>query len=481
MNRKSALLFFLIAGLGLIVLQVVLAVTGLGVRGDRGGFRGAAGPVVHPPKPKRVILITVDTLRGDHVSAFGYPRETTPNIDKMLKREGIGFEAAHSASSWTLPSSVSLFTSLRPDVHEVEDREQTLHPDVPTLAGAFSDNRWESAGFITHVYVSSLFGLNSGFDEFHELSIDWKFREGKQLRANELNQNVFPWLEANRDKSFFLYLHYFDPHWDYDPPPPYDTKFVDPAYEGPATGSWQYIQKFVPKTELMPDEDLAQVIALYDGEIAFTDHHLGKLFEYLKSLKMWDDTLLVVLADHGEELQDHDSVHHIRTLYEEVLHVPLIFKLPGGRPNGWPERVKARVSTLDVAPTLLDIAGIDIPKSFQGKSLLSLLNHDGPDRRVFARTMRHRSDSMALIVDGKKLIMPFGRKKAQKELYRLEKDPLEKRSVIKNYPATAKKMSDEIHALVSVGASGLGLPGAGEDAELTEEQKKMLKALGYMH
>jgi arylsulfatase A-like enzyme len=477
MNRKPILLFLLIAGLGLIALQIVCAVGGSGTQGV---FRGATDPAVYPPKPKRIILICVDTLRADHVSAFGYPRETTPNIDRMLKREGIGFEAAHSASSWTLPSSVSLMTSLRPDVHEVEDREQTLHPDVPTLAGAFSRNRWDSAAFITHIYVSSLFGINSGFDEFHELSIDWKFREGKQLRANELNQNVFPWLEANRDKSFFLYLHYFDPHWDYDPPAPYNTKFVDPAYVGPASGSWQYIQKFVPKTELMPDEDLEHVIALYDGEIAFTDHHLGKLFEYLKSLNMWEDTLLVLLADHGEELQDHGSVHHIRTLYEEVLHVPLIFKLPGGRPKGWPERVRARVSTLDVAPTLLDIAGIDIPKSFQGKSLLSLLNYDGPDRIVFARTMRHRSDSMALIDDGKKLIMPFGRKKAPKELYRLDEDPFERQSVVEDYPMMVEKMSEEIDTLVSVGAAGLGLPGAGADAELTDEQKKMLKALGYM-
>jgi len=439
------------------------------------------GPLTYPPKPKRVIVIAVDTLRVDHVSAFGYKRPTTPNIARMMAKEGVGFEAAHSQASWTLPSTVSLMTSLRPYAHGVEDREQTLHPDVPTLAGAFSKSSWLSAAFVTHIYVSSMFGINSGFDEFFELSIDWKFREGQQLRADELNRNVFPWLAANQDKPFFLYLHYFDPHWDYDPPPPFDTKFTDPNYDGPASGSWKFINKFVPKSKRMSRADLEQVKALYDGEIAFTDHHLGRLFKHLKKLKMWDDTLLVILSDHGEELQDHNSMHHIRTLYEEVLRVPLVFKPPGGRPARWRKRVTARVSTLDVAPTLLDLAGIDIPKTFQGKSLLPLLNYDGPDRPVFARTMRHRSDSMAVINGGKKLIMPFGRKKnAWDELYNLEKDPQERHSIVEDYPSTTDKLKKEINALVAVGAAELGLPGAGKEAELSDEQKELLKSLGYI-
>lgn len=439
------------------------------------------GPLTYPPKPKRVIVIAVDTLRVDHVSAFGYKRPTTPNLARMMAKEGIGFEAAHSQASWTLPSTVSLMTSLRPYAHGVEDREQTLHPDVPTVAGAFSKSKWISAAFVTHIYVSSMFGINSGFDEFYELSIDWKFREGKQLRAEELNQNVFPWLAANQEKPFFLYLHYFDPHWDYDPPPPFDTKFTDPDYDGPASGSWKFIHKFVPKSKLMAKADLEHVKALYDGEIAYTDHHLGRLFKHLKKLKMWDDTLLVILSDHGEELQDHRSMHHIRTLYEEVLRVPLIVKPPGGRPATWQKRVKARVSTLDVAPTVLDLAGIDIPKTFQGRSLLPLLNYDGPDRPVFARTMRHKSDSMALIGDDKKLIMPFGRKKnARDELYDLEKDPKEKRSVAVDYPATTHKLKKEINALTAVGVRELGLPGAGKDADLSDDQKALLKSLGYM-
>jgi arylsulfatase A-like enzyme len=460
--RKLFLLLVLLSAIGLAAVQVMAWLSG-------------------PSRElKRVILIAVDTLRVDHVSAFGYHRKTTPHLEEMLRKDGIGFSAAHSPSSWTLPSSVSLMTSLPASLHEVEDRSQTLHPEIPTLAGAFSKHGWLSAAFVTHIYVSSLFGFDSGFDEFHEVSIDWQFREGKQLRAGELNELVLPWLTAAKDKRFFLYLHYFDPHWDYDPPPPFDTKFTSPAYSGPASGSWKYIVKFVPTTELMSEADLAHVKALYDGEIAYTDHHLNKLFEHLKSLGMWDDSLIVLLSDHGEEFQDHGSMHHIRTLYEEVLRVPLIFKLPGGRPLFWRQRVGTRVSTVDVAPTVLDLAGIPIPKTFQGKSLRPLMKIPTKDREIFARTMRHKSDAMTLIQDDKKLIMPFGRKKADDELYDLRIDPVEQSSIAHDRPGLTDVMKSALRKIGGVTAASKGLPGAGADAELTPEQTELLKALGYI-
>ena len=439
-----------------------------------------ATSVSYPKKPKHIILIAVDTLRADHTSMGGYPRGTTPRVNKMARREGIVFENAYSSSSWTLPSSVSLLTSLPPNIHEVEDREQTLHPDVPTLAGAFSKQGWRSAAFVTHIYVSSLFGVDSGFDEFHELSIDWGFNEGSQLRAAELNDAVFPWLEKNKDTPFFLYLHYFDPHWDYDPPEPFKEKFTDPDYHGEATGTWSYIRQYIDPEQRMPIDALGHVIDLYDGEIAYTDQELDRLFNHLKSQKMWDDSLVVLLSDHGEEFKDHGSMHHIRTLYEEVLHVPLIVKLPGGRPKGWKKRIQSRVGTIDVGPTLLDIARKDIPPSFQGGSLVPLLKNGGPDRDIFARTVRHRSDTMALIMDGRKLVMPFGRNPNPIEYFDLEKDPLEQSSEVRGYPREVDFFVSEIENRLKTTALDIGLPGAGKEVNLSEDQKTLLRNLGYM-
>jgi arylsulfatase A-like enzyme len=480
--EKAVLILLLGFALGLLLLNVILE-----SRRPRllpaGALKGAApvGKVARPPAwPKRVIVICVDTLRADHVSAFGYPRETTPNIDQMLAKEGIGFTAAHAPSSWTLPSSASLFTSLNVHTHRVENRKDTLHHRVPTVAGSFTRAGWWSAAFITHIYVSSLFGLDSGFREFIELSISWKFGEGRQLRAGALNEYVFDWLEENAKKPFYLYLHYFDPHWDYDAPSPYDRLFTDPDYMGPADGTWRYLQDYLPRTRRLSEESLEHIIALYDGEIAYTDYHLGELFRRLKNIGIWEETLLVLLSDHGEEFQEHGSVHHMRTLYEEVLRVPLIFKLPGGRPEGWRPLVDARVSTLDVGPTLLDLAGIEIPPTFQGRSLLPLMKAGGPDRNITARTVRFRSDKMALIASGKKLIAPFGRRRGPSELYDLDADPGERRSVAKRYREDAALLKEEIERMLTGHPEDSARPVRGSKAELSPEQREQLEALGYV-
>ncbi|MDJ0766171.1 MAG: sulfatase [Myxococcota bacterium] len=431
-------------------------------------------------KPNHVILIVVDTLRADHVSALGYSRATTPALTHLAKTEAVRFARAYAPSSWTLPSTISLFTSLHPHQHQVEDRGKRLHPEVPTLAGAFSTAGWRSAAFITHIYASSRFGCHAGFDEFHELSIDWQYREGKQLRADELNREVLPWLTKNKDTRFLAYLHYFDPHWDYDPPPPFHRRFTDPTYRGPATGTWRFIKPFISKRRQMSNEDLAHVVALYDGEIAYTDHHLEQLFAHMKRLGIWDDALVVVLSDHGEEFQDHGSMHHIRTLYEEVLHVPLLIKLPSGKKSIQRPIVPERVRTLDVGPTLLELAGIDPMPTAQGESLLPLIHRRGSYRDVFARTMRHKSDAMALIHRTHKLIVPFGRKKTLPQLYNLVSDPKESKNLISRHPDLYDRLETRLHRFSALDGAALGLSKPIGDVSLTEGQKAHLKALGYV-
>jgi arylsulfatase A-like enzyme len=425
------------------------------------------------PRPARVIVVGIDTLRPDRLSAYGAARPTSPAL-AQLAAEGVRFDRAYASASWTLPSMASVFTSLGPPQHRVEDRGTRLADGVPTLARAFADADWLTAGFVTHIYVSSLFGLDAGFREWRELSIDWHFREGRQPRADAVVDGVVDWLRFHADQRFFLYVHLFDPHWDYAPPAPFDRRFTDPAYTGPADGTFRWLKRFLGPQRAMAPADLAHVLGLYDGEIAFTDQQLGRLFDALRARGLWDDALVVVLADHGEEFEEHGSVHHIRTLYEEVLRVPLVVKPPGGR-GAARAVVPERVRLVDVAPTLVAMAGVPAPASFRGESLVPLLAAPGADRDVFARTLRHGADKVAVVSGRHKLIHRFARGDASDELYDLVDDPGERRRLEAELPEVA----DALRARARAWAAEPGPAPPGAAVELTPSQREQLRALGY--
>ncbi len=432
------------------------------------------------PKMEQVIVIAIDTLRADHVSEYGYKRPTTPVLDRFAREEASIFLNAYSSSSWTLPSTVSLMTGLHPHQHGVEDRGKKLHPGLPTLAKAYSNAGFMTAAFVTHIYVSSLFGIESGFDSFFELSIDWNFKEGKQLRAAELNQAVFPWLAKHKNKTFFLYLHYFDPHWDYDAPGKFKNRFTRKDYKGPANGTWWFIKKYIPQSKRLQQEDLNHIKGLYDGEIAYTDHHIGQLFDEIKRLGMWTSSTIVILSDHGEEFQDHGSMHHIRTLYEEVLKVPMMIKLQGGRKPGQRPIISERVQTFDIGPTLLELSGVKIPKTFEASSLVPLLRRSGKDRPIFARTRRHESDQVTLIYQDHKMIVPFSKQSRKIELYDINLDPEEKNSVAEQNKGRVQKLGKMIRRLLRRDSRFLKLPGSIGGVKLSQKQIKHLKSLGYI-
>lgn len=432
------------------------------------------------PEPRNIVLICVDTLRSDHLSGYGYDRWTTPNLDALATEEGITFENVYASSSWTLPSVTSVFTSLNAPQHGVEDQGTRLSGKATTISERLSDDGWLTAAFVTHIYVSSLFGLDQGFSEFHELSIDWNFREGLQLRADQLNQQALPWLEHHADSKFFLYLHFFDPHWEYNPPGPFRTRFTDPDYLGPADGTWKYLLQYLPSEQLMPAEDLQQTEGLYDGEILWTDYQLGLLFDALRVLGLWDDSLIVIFGDHGEEFQEHGSVHHTRTLYEEVLRVPLLVKLPGGRPDDVRPRIDERVRLIDIAPTILEVAGLEPSLDMEGLSLLSSLKNRGDDRDVFAHTIRHGANRMALLTGDWKFIFTYARGRESVELFDLAGDPLEQTSTALFQPDLAKRLwQDAEGRFETMLRWNLEHLPPTNPVVLTPEQKEHLRTLGY--
>ncbi len=363
-----------------------------------------------PPQPlenPNVLLITIDTLRSDHVGAYGHDRDTTPNLDR-LATEGVRFANASSVSSWTLPGHASLLTGLYPAEHGVVSDHNALPPSAVTLAEIFQERGYETYAAVSHVYLTSRWGFAQGFD-----ALDDRVAEGSPHRpvASRIVDSALGWLSARNDteRPFFAWLHIFDPHWDYSPPSPWDTRF-DGEYTGSMTGDYSSMRPYIKAlaTREKPPElsgrDVEHLLALYDGEIAYADHHVGRLLDRLGATGELDDTLIVFTSDHGEEFMEHGSLEgHQWTLYDEVVQVPFMMRFPDGRHAG--AVVDRPVSTVTAAGTILDALGIahELPTSM---ALLEprLASREAEDDVVLDLTVRRHQRTVGIRTEDFKLL-----------------------------------------------------------------------------
>ncbi len=448
--------------------------------------------VVSPP---HVILISIDTVRADHLGCYGYARDTSPNID-ALARESVMFSQAFAQASWTLPSHMSVMTSLYPPVHGVQEDDRALGDGVATLAQVLESGQYETAGFISWVYVGKSFGFARGFGEFHELIHRDRLRMasgGGAFLAEEITDRAITWLEKPHPDPFFLFVHYFDPHMDYVPPPPYDRKF-DSDYTGPAQGThaWlgRYIKYFPVPPATLPQRDREHVVALYDGEIAYTDAHLGRLLKAIDEEIGLNNCLLVLMSDHGEEFGDHGSMEgHGWTLYDEVLHVPLIMRLPGGRHAG--QVIETPTELISIAPTILSAAGLPIPARFQGDDLLPLITAAQPaggSALVYAESHRFNISRRALRGARFKLIQTADTRKnsfgqpipSGAEFYDLDRDPREQQSIFDHQNPVVAHFGREMDAFLERAAREAQDMPRGEPVDLAPEDIELLRSLGYV-
>lgn len=344
---------------GWLVLLLVLA-AGLSRQG--GGAAAAEQP--------NIIFIMVDALRADHISANGYGRDTTPNLDAWVATPGATFTDATSASAWTFPANAAMLTGRMPSSLGITfgSDGSRLPADETLLAEHLRAAGYVTAGFVSSYYVWARFGFDQGFDTYAHTTGD--------DRADEVNQLARSWLDTHwagesRTEPLFLYLYYFDPHTHYDPPPPYDTLY-DSDYTGPLTGEAYGHGEPVVSGEIVPTpRDVEHLIALYDGEIAYWDAQLGEMLTYLQGLGLLENSIIVVSSDHGQMFGEHDRWIHRNSLYEEVLRVPLLLRFDGVVPGD--TAVSAPVHAIDITPTLLDMLGLPLPAKLQGMSLLPLL------------------------------------------------------------------------------------------------------------
>lgn len=327
-------------------------------------------------KVKNFILVSIDSLRADRLGSYGNRNETSPTLDR-LAAGGIRFTNAMSTTSWTLPSHMSLLTGRYVLSHGVITEKDRLPEAIPTLAEQLQRAGIVTGGVVSVPLLGKQYGFGRGFDRYDDQTIPsatW-FDALRDEPAPKVTELAEEWIRAHRQDRFFLFLHYWDVHYDYIPPEPYDRLF-DPDYTGSVTGVEFFHDKSINRR--LPRRDIDHLLALYDGEIRWVDDHLSKLVGLLGELGIEDDTAIVVTADHGDEFFEHGYKGHGRTLYREVTHVPLIVHLPdsdGGRVDDTP------VSLVDIMPTILDLAGVGVPAGVEGASLRPLFGGGALPRR----------------------------------------------------------------------------------------------------
>jgi choline-sulfatase len=419
----------------------------------------AAAPPTPKPLPPNVILITLDTTRADRMGFLGSKRGLTPHLD-ALARESVVFTHAYSQVPLTTASHATILTGTYPQFHQVNDFAVPLAEDLPYAPYIFRGNGYYTAAFIGSLVLDpetrSAPGFERGFDTydagFHRRRQDEDRYHSIERRGGEVVAHALPWLNAHKKGPFFIWVHLYDAHDPYDPPEPYKTKYAAEPY---------------------------------DGEIAYVDSAVGKLLDQLRALGLYDGALIAVMADHGEALGQHGETTHGIFLYDETIHVPLLFKLPREQSAG--SRVDTRAGLVDVLPTILQSVGIGIPAQVQGEPLLSILQTPGSKSAATTKTMAqdrpaysesdypHRTfgwSSLRSLRTGKYLFVEA----PTKELYDQSADPNAEHNLSATSSAVANTLDGQLEAFRQKTSTAKEAPKVAADPGLQER----LNALGYV-
>ncbi|MCH2102623.1 MAG: sulfatase-like hydrolase/transferase [Planctomycetes bacterium] len=395
---------------------------------------------------ENLLLVTFDTTRADRIGCYGYGGASTPVLD-ALAAEGALFERCIAPAPVTLPSHATVLTGLQPYSHGARNNgTHKLGEEIPSIAGMLQEQGFATGAVTSAFVLDSRFGLDSGFDSYDD---DLSSGSGQgnfgfaETIAVDTSSRALKWLERRGDERWFLWIHYFDPHADYNPPEPYRSRFKD---------------------------------ELYDGEIAYTDAMFGDVIEHLRRAGELDETLVVVTSDHGEALGEHGETTHGLFIYDATTHVPLIMshpRLPGG------ERIEGVVGLVDVAPTALDLLGVSYGADFDGRSLAGRMLSPGAsveERPAYSESMFPKfgfgwSELRSLRGDNWRYV-----RAPRPELYDLEVDPKELDDLSEREPALVELRAGELGAtLPEVEAETFTRDGGGMDSEVEEA----LAALGY--
>jgi arylsulfatase A-like enzyme len=395
-----------------------------------------------------LLVITLDTVRADHIGAYGYRLAQTPHLDR-LAREGVMFEQAVTAVPLTLPSHCSLFTGRFPVHHGVHDNSgPPLAPLQPTLASILRASGYRTGAFVASDIVNGTRGLSRGFEIYFG---DFPVRPGAipgpgDLRrpANEVVNGALRWLDGPNPRPFFAWIHFYDAHAPYEPPEPFRSQHPGRPY---------------------------------DGAIAFADSQVGRLVAFLGARELLDRTIIVVMGDHGEGLGEHGEWTHALFAYDSVLRVPLVIRVPHARSSG--RRVAAVVRSVDVMPTVLDLLGIPAPAAIDGVSLVRMMSGStaGSGLDAFAENMyprlHLRRAEIRVVRSGRFKLIEGSRP----ELYDIELDPHELHDLHGSRPALEERLEHRLRELVPAIPVAVPAPTPGPP---DPDSRARLAALGYI-
>jgi len=395
-----------------------------------------------PSKIRRVILISIDTCRADHLGCCGYPEDTTPNLD-VLAAQGTLFEHAVAPAPLTLPSHSSMLTAMLPHEHGARANVgYRLGNFNLTLAEVLKDHGFHTVGVVSSSVLSAKFGLAQGFDEFHDTFTGpgiWS----TERRAQPTTDIALNALKQNADEKFFMFLHYFDPHEEYDPPDEWASRWPDNPYA---------------------------------GEIAYVDNQIGRIIAHLKKQNLYDSTLLIVTADHGESFGEHGEYTHGYFIYDTTIRVPLICRMPGSAQG---IRVKDHVGLTDIMPTILSCLGIDQPLKGRGTDLSPCLTGQSlpsTPRPYYCESMIPTTLAceplFGLVRANFKYI-----ETVKPELYDLQNDSAEQKNLIATHPDKAQQMKRQLNNLLAQAI----LPSPDSQSTANDQQRlENLRGLGYL-
>lgn len=440
-----------LAWLALVACAVLAAGCGRGASND------------HRPN---LILISIDTLRADHLGSYGYERPTSPALD-VLASEGAVFENVSSTAPWTLPAHGSLLTGLYPSRHGLKSNRSQLPADVRTLAEILSERGFRTAAFVNSHYVSDRYGFARGFEQFEYIE-----ENVASVAPCAVGDEAIAWLSKRQKRPFFLFLHTYDVHSDYRSLESYEQQFV--RAEGRMDGTTAQLQRVrTGELELSP-ADVERTIDLYDAGIRQVDDQIDRLLRHLESKGLAKHTLVAVTSDHGEEFGEHGGVLHGRTQFEELIHVPLIMRGPG-LPAG--ARVPTVASLIDVLPTLLGLLDIPVPAGVDGVFLGGAWDaeHAPPAPRfVFAEADHNNAEAdIKRAVRSQHHKLHFDRATGELALYDLTGDAGEATDIAAQNAATVDVMRTQLERFMTIETTGQALP------PLSDEEAEKLRTLGY--
>ncbi|MBR57869.1 MAG: hypothetical protein CMH54_07395 [Myxococcales bacterium] len=385
--------------------------------------------------PKYVLIWMVDTLRRDRLKAYvPSTRVQTPAMNE-LAANGVVFEDAIVQGGHSIPSHTSILTGLYPSVHKHKTPKTRVGRSLPYQPSVFSRNHWRTLLLSSNGYVSKKWGFKRGFKDYKNF-----IRDGVPSQGDRVWRWLKPWLERHKKRNLYAYINSSDPHVAYRFRKDYTLLYDSDDYKGkvanPATG--KLLAKVKAGKIKLKDRDKQRLEAMYDGEVTFNDAYLGELVAFLKEHDMFDDTLIAIISDHGDEFFEHGGVGHGHSLYSELIRIPFIFHHPKGLPSGL--RISQGVEAMDIGPTLLALAGLPVPEDMQGADLTHLIrNHKTrPPRPAFAS---HGNVSVAIHLGREKMILRHG---SDYELYDLKEDPSEQTNLKGSLPIVERALKDAL-------------------------------------